>query len=236
MRPHLLVVQNAEFEDLGHFATAFEALGLSWRTVHAWDGERVPSSLGDQLGLVLLGGPQAVHLPEQWPSLEREMALVREAYAIRAPVLGVCLGAQLVAQALGGRARPGDGSEMGFAPVALAPEGRSDPVTAELAGGPPLLHLHHDTYDLPPGAVRLASSERYMEQAFRVGDRVYGLQFHVEMTPAVLERILPAEVDDLREAGVDVAALLAQARMLETSMAKAARAVAAGFAGCGCFL
>jgi GMP synthase (glutamine-hydrolysing) len=236
VRPHLLVVQNAEHEGLGHLAPAFDALGLTWQTVDAWDGDRVPSSLGDHLGLVLLGGPQSVYLPEQWPYLEREMALVREAHAIRAPVLGICLGAQLVAHALGGRVMRGDaGPEMGYAPLVLTDEGRADPLTRALGGDLPVLHLHHDTYALPPGATRLASTARYREQAFRVGDRTYALQFHPEFTVDMLERILPGESKDLAAAGVDADTVLAQARALDARTREAARAVAEGFVGCGCF-
>lgn len=237
MRPHLLVVQNAEREGLGHLAPAFDALGLTWSVVHAWDGERVPSSIGDHLGLVLLGGPQSVYLPEQWPYLEREMALVREAHAIRAPVLGVCLGAQLVAQALGGRVfRGGNGPEVGFAPLERAPEAAGDPVMRALPADLPVMHLHHDTYEMPPGATRLASTARYREQAFRVGDRTYALQFHPEFTVEMLERILPHETKDLAAAGVHASDVLAQARALDGQMREAARGVAEAFAGCGCFL
>lgn len=235
MIPPLLVLQNAEHEDLGHLAPAFRELGLSWRTVHAWDGERVPSTMSPHLGLVILGGPQSVYHPEQWPYLEREMALVREAHAVRAPVLGICLGAQLVAAALGGATMRGaNGPEAGFAPVLRTPEGDDDALMAAIPHELPVFHLHHDTFALPPEAVRLASTARYAEQAFRVGDRTYALQFHPEFGSATLERVLPHEAKDLQAAGVDAHEALAEGRALDASLAQACRGIARAFAACGC--
>lgn len=234
--PQLLVVQNEMEEGLGHLEETFRDAGFSWRTVRAWEGETVPSTLGQHLGLVLLGGPQAVHRAHEWPYLEREMALVREAHAMRAPVLGICLGAQIVAQALGGRALPGPaGPEVGYEPLDLAPEAGDDPLLRHVPADLPVLHLHHDTYEMPPDAVRLASTPRYKEQAFRLGDRTYGLQFHLEFTSQMLALALPQEAADLHKAGVDAGALVAQARRLDGRMAEACRGLAKGFFACGCF-
>lgn len=235
MNAHILVIQNEEHGGLGHLEEAFTAAGLTWRTVHAWDQERVPSTIAPHIGLVLLGGPQHVYHPEQWPYLDRQLALVREAHAVRAPVLGICLGAQLVAQALGGHVHPGaQGFEGGYTKLELTDAGEADAMTAPFHDAPAMM-LHGDTFELPPGATHLAKSDAYAAQAFRIGDRTYGLQFHPEFTAAQLEAILPQAAKDLHDAKLTAATILADARRHEPAVKKAAHALAQAFRGCGCF-
>jgi GMP synthase (glutamine-hydrolysing) len=135
---------------------------------------------------VVLGGEMGVGDAARWPHLHATMALIRHAARRAAPVLGICLGAQLAAEALGGRAYPGPaGLEVGWVEVELTPEGRADPVVGALLDGDPaapalVFQWHQDTYDPPPGATLLGSGDRYRQQAFRLGS-VVGVQFHPEV-------------------------------------------------------
>lgn len=214
----LLVVQNEPNEDLGHFAPAFARLGVEARTVRAFAGEPVPTRV-DADALVVMGGSPHVHDPASGPWMGDVMTLLRATHG-RKPILGICLGAQLLAQALGGRARPGPAEEIGVGPVRLTPEGAKDPLVGGL-GQTPAIHVHADTYDPPPGAVRLASTDAYPEQAFRVGAATYGLQFHLDLTPATLA----ANFGD--DPGLE--RLLVDAKRHEAATAEGARKVAEAF-------
>lgn len=215
----LLVVENEDACALAGLERGFVQAGLSWRVVRAHAGDAVPASMGGHPGLVVLGGAPHVYEPATAPWMEDAMRLVRHAHAGRVPVLGICLGAQLVAHALGGRAFRGHAPEEGFAPLRLAPDARKDPVVGHLDGAA-VLHLHDDTYMRPPGAALLASSDRYEEQAFRLGATTYGLQFHAEATPDLVRRLMPN--DDL---------LAREAKAREADLDAVADGVAAGFAG-----
>lgn len=150
-------------------------------------------------GLVLMGGPMSVADGAEFPFLVQERELLAAAIPAGVPVLGVCLGAQLLAAAGGGQVTPGEaGMEIGLGIVELTSEGRADPVLGPAGRVLPVLHWHGDTYSLPADGVRLASSVRYPEQAFRIGDRAYGLQFHVEVDEAAAQAMEPHLPDDVR--------------------------------------
>lgn len=120
------------------------------------------------------------------PYLHREIQYIRDAANRGQMVLGVCLGAQLIAKALGARVYPNAVKEIGWAPVSFTPAAASDPLLVGLSEPEMIFHWHGETFDLPPGAARLASSDACVNQAFRAGDRIYGLQFHLEVTPAMI--------------------------------------------------
>lgn len=157
-------------------------------------GDPVPAATEIE-GLIVMGGPMGVMDTEQHPGLTSEMKLIEEAVACDLPVLGVCLGAQLLAAALGARVYRGHGEEIGAGEVELVAD---DPVLGKEGGRLPVLHWHGDTFDLPGGAHLLASSSEYENQAFRFGERAYGLQFHVEIGREAAESILPHLPDHVR--------------------------------------
>ena len=137
-------------------------------------------------GLVVMGGPMGVHDSEDHPWLGPERELIRDAVDNGTPVLGVCLGSQQLAAALGAEVTSGPIEEVGPGQVELTAEGRRDPVLGPeyhgLSGtAVPCVHWHRDTFTLPSGAVHLAASRAFPHQAFRFGDRAYGLQFHIEV-------------------------------------------------------
>ena len=180
--PLLVVIEHAEDEGPGLIGEMAVGIGLQVRRVGIAD----PLPDLDQVtALVVMGGPQAVYAPDQ--RLRDEVALVHDAVTRGLPILGVCLGAQLLAFACGAAVRPGErGQELGLGAVTLTGSGQDDLVFAGCGPILPVLHWHGDTFELPRGSCHLARSDLYANQAFRLG-RAYGLQFHVEMDASLLE-------------------------------------------------
>jgi GMP synthase-like glutamine amidotransferase len=181
-----VVLQHAAFEGPGAIALALKDTGTEITLVRIDRGEAVPApdSVAGLGGLIALGGPMSVHDSLGW--LEEERFLLRAAVETGLPVLGVCLGAQQLAAALGGEVRAGAASECGVGEVHLTTAALDDPVFSPAPTPLPCVHWHAETFTLPEGAVRLAQNEAYQNQAFRVGRRAYGLQFHVEVTGALV--------------------------------------------------
>jgi GMP synthase (glutamine-hydrolysing) len=181
----LLVVQHEPDATPGLLTAAASAAGVELEVVEA-PGQPVPVGLGDAAGLVVLGGEMDADEIDAYPHLERTMALLRDAAGRGAPALGICLGAQLAAAALGGRAYPGPaGEELGWTKLELTGAGRADPVLGALGEPAEVFEWHHDTFEPPPGASQLARGARYEQQAFRLGS-VVGVQFHPEVDGALL--------------------------------------------------
>jgi GMP synthase (glutamine-hydrolysing) len=181
----LLVVQHEPSSPPGLLVDAATATGVELDVVAAPD-RQVPVELGDADGLVVLGGEMDADELDAYPHLEPTMALLRDAAARDAPTLGICLGAQLAANALGGRAYPGSaGEEVGWTKVELTAAGRADPVLGALAEPAEVFEWHHDILEPPPGAVQLARGALYEQQAFRLGS-VVGVQFHPEVDAPLL--------------------------------------------------
>jgi GMP synthase-like glutamine amidotransferase len=147
-----------------------------------------PGELG---GVVVMGGAMGVHDVAEFPWLDTERRWISKTVAEGVPVLGVCLGAQLLAASLGAAVTTGPSPEVGLGAVELTLEGRADPVLGPEGDGLAVIHWHGDTFEIPAGAVRLASGDRYANQAFRYGRVVYGLQFHIEVDDAMAEAWAP---------------------------------------------
>jgi GMP synthase-like glutamine amidotransferase len=177
-----VVLQHVVYEGPGAIALAVRDTGAELCLVRIDRGEPVPApdSLDGIGGLVALGGPMSVCDALDWLSAER--LYLRAAVESGLPVLGVCLGAQQLAAALGGEVTAGPAPEYGMGEVHLTPAANDDPVFGPAPTPLPCVHWHADTFTLPEGAVRLAQNDAYENQAFRVGRRAYGLQFHVEVT------------------------------------------------------
>ena len=218
-----IAIRHLHFEDLGTLAPVLAARGYAMRYVDATtDDLRAPDLLGADL-LVVLGGPIGAFDDAVYPFLADEVALVRQRLASGRALLGICLGAQLIARVLGAPVAPMGVKEIGFAPLALTPEGEASPLAA--LQGVPVLHWHGDRFGIPPGAVRLAATGVCDNQAFAVGHRVLALQCHLEADPREIERGLVGHANELVQAGVDPCVLREQARGLQDSLPKAAAAV-----------
>lgn len=176
----MLVLQHVDCEPPAEYEDVLIERGIGVERVLLADGAVLPDWRGFA-GVIVMGGPMGAYDTGKFAWLEPELALIREAATAGWPVWGVCLGAQLLAAALGARVWAGPRPEVGVLDVDLTPAARDDPVFGGLTGPVPALQWHADTFDLPDGAVLLASSAMYPHQAFRVGS-AYGIQFHVEVT------------------------------------------------------
>ena len=219
------VLQHHEEENAGTLGDVLHARGIEARTVHGYLGEPIPKRLDEAAGLVILGGPMGVSDQDRHPFLTDELTLIGDALAHDAPVLGICLGGQLLAHALGATVGKAPQPEIGWYPLRLTDAARRDHVWAGLASPCPSFQWHEDSFDLPPGAALLASSEMTPCQAFRSGASAYGLQCHLEVTEALLERWLAVWESELPEGKVTTDAVLAQGRRELSSLERTAQAV-----------
>jgi len=201
MRVH--VIQHVPFEVPGLIAQWTLERGHTITTTRAWADE-FPSEAGEGL-LVVLGGPMGAADDDALPWLRPEKRFIAETIAAGQPVLGVCLGAQLIALVLGGSLRRNRETEIGWYPVMLTPEGEESPLFAEWPAEAVVGHWHGDTFELPDGMQPVLSSAHCRNQAFVFDDRVVGLQFHLEWTPELLGGMLEACADELAEPGPAIA-------------------------------
>jgi len=205
-----LVVQHVAVEGTGRIAGALAAAGVATDTIRVYEGETVPRELTGAHGLVVMGGPMGVYEAHRYPHLNDERALIARAVAEGVPVLGVCLGSQLLAAALGAEVRPSGRQEIGWLPVELRAAAARDPLFAGVPETFAPLHWHGDVFDLPPGAESLASSALTAHQVFRAGDRAWGVLFHLEVDAAQVAAMAQTFSSDLVSAGIDAAALVAE--------------------------
>jgi len=176
-----LVVKHIDCEGPGVLGEVFARHAVDITLAHPYRGEPLPAVSGHDF-LVILGGPMGVYERDRYPFIDAEAELVRQAVSRDIPILGICLGSQIVADALGGRVTKHSAKEIGAMTVTLTPDGTGDPLFQALDPLLPVFQWHGDMFSIPPGAVRLASSPITPNQAFRHGRATYGIQFHLEVT------------------------------------------------------
>jgi len=200
----ILVFQHVAAEPLGTLDPLIRQRGHRVKFVNFERQPEAKPRLDRYKGLIVLGGPMNVEDRDARPHLQTEIAAIREALAQGKPVLGICLGAQLLAHALGGEVRRHHVSEIGWYDLATTAAGRSDPVFAPLGDIAPIFQWHGYTFSLPAGVAHLARTNTCENQAFRHGDNAYGFQFHLEMDKPLIERWLnlPNYRDELIAAGL----------------------------------
>jgi GMP synthase (glutamine-hydrolysing) len=206
-----LAVRHVPFEDLGLFEGVLLERGFAIAYREAPVDDLAASDLRECDLLVLLGGPIGVYERDIYPFINAEIALAEARIARGRPLLGICLGSQTIAAALGAQVYPGNrGKEIGWAPITLTGAGAGSPLAHLASDRARVLHWHGDSFDLPKGAMRRASTERYRNQAFAHGEGVLGLQFHPEVTAKSLERWFVGHACEIAATpGVDVKALRA---------------------------
>lgn len=191
LEPRVLVVRHVPEEALGRLQLELSACRVALEVADCfaadWPG-RVARGFdpANYDGLVVMGGPMSANDAERFPHLAVELDWLRAATAAGLPTLGICLGAQLLAKALGGRVYRHQVPEIGWYSIELLPAAAEDPLLGQGIGHATVFHWHNDTFELPPGAVQLARSATCPQQAFRIGN-VWGLQFHPEMTAAMAD-------------------------------------------------
>ncbi len=196
----ILVVQHVPHEPLGTLDRLLRAARIRIKFVNF---SRNPDTVPDITGydaLIVLGGPMNVDEGHRYPHLLTEMRLLQAALDAGLPILGICLGAQLLAHVLGAHVGRNRAQELGWHPVRLTAAGEQDPALHHLADGRQVFHWHGDTFAIPAGAVHLAESDLCANQAFRYGQHAYGLQFHLEADEPVIERWLRIYQADLAAA------------------------------------
>lgn len=223
MRP-LLAIQHTPVENLGTIESVLREASIPYEYVRTYEGEPIPGNAEGLRGLIVLGGPMGVYETEQYPHLKEEIQLIKDALERDIPVLGVCLGSQLLAQALGAEVRPTGTKELGWGEVKTTDEAFYDSLFGSLGGRFTAFHWHGDAFELPEGAALLASSVPTSVQAFRFGEKAYGLLFHLEVDEWLVRRILDTFEEEAREAGEDPYEILRQTPThLPQLMARAAR-------------
>ncbi len=201
-----ICLQHVPFEGPGAFATVLRGRGVSiQRYLVPKDG--LPEDPGDLL--IVMGGPMSVNDPDSW--MAEETAFIRSALLAGKPVIGVCLGSQFMAKALGATVRPGKALEIGMTPVRLTPEGKHDPVFKTFPESFEVFEWHGEVFDLPNDCVPLAGSALAPLQAFRYGTRAYGLLFHLEMEQNGIEALCHHCPHDLSRAKLNALTIKRQA-------------------------
>lgn len=206
----VLVIQHGASAGPLRLGAALRDHGHRLRVVRLDRSEPLPPDLDDIDAVVTMGGPHSANDDHPW--LEREMDLLRQADAVQLPVVGVCLGCQVLARALGGTVAPLPGGiELGWHDVTLTPAGAEDVVHAGVAWQAPMLHWHREhVTEAPPGARVLARSQRCPIQAWARGLRTYAFQYHPEIDPATIETWAAEQPRELEEAGVTLDGLMAR--------------------------
>ena len=193
----VLVFQHDPFEDLGFFGEVLDKQGADYRVLRLFEGEMPAEEWGQVKALIVLGGWMSVDEENEYPFLRWEKRIIRAAIDEAVPMLGICLGAQLIAAELGASVFRGSVKEIGWSPISITPHGQVDSLLGYMPENATVFQWHGSGFDLPPGAIRLATSAHYGTQAFRLGKTIYGLQFHLEVTPPMILRWIEERSKDL---------------------------------------
>ena len=200
-----LAIRHVPFEHLGTLAPLLTDQGFDVTYLEAGVDSLGSAGLPDLL--VILGGPICAYQEAEYPFIADELALILRQLDAGKPLIGICLGAQLIARALGARVYPGSAKEIGWSPLVPTDKGRGSCLAPLAENDWQVLHWHGDVFDLPEGAVALASTPATPNQAFTLGDTVLGLQFHIEAVSAEIEHWLIGHAVELAEAGIDLSKL-----------------------------
>lgn len=225
MTGHVLALRHVPFEDLGILQPLLHSRGYELNYLDVGVDVISPEiTLAPDI-LIVLGGPIGVYDTDSYPALKAEEDAVASRLQTGTPTVGICLGAQLIAKALGAEVTSTGRKEIGYSPIRITPEAR-DSFLAPL-DGVPVLHWHGDEFHIPDGAVRLAETPEFPNQAFSVGNNILGLQFHMEADHTQIERWLIGHTHELASAGIDPKRIRADAAHYGPALADIARDVLA---------
>jgi GMP synthase (glutamine-hydrolysing) len=216
-----LVLRHVAFEGLGVLAELLPDYGFATRICEIGVEPFPAAEISECDLLIVLGGPIGVYENEAYPFVFGEMVAISARLGSKKPTLGICLGAQFMAAALGASVAPGPAREIGYAPLTLTDEGRASPLAC--LEGSSVLHWHGDSLDLPAGGKNLAFTAHCQHQAFALDSYALALQFHVEVEPAALEAWLIGHAVELNKAGIDPREIRAQAAEFGVATAEAGK-------------
>jgi GMP synthase (glutamine-hydrolysing) len=203
MNKHVVILRHVAHEPAGTLELALAKANVEFRYLDLFAQRPEYFDVNEILGLAVMGGPMSVNDVEKYPYLAYEPDWIRQTVNLGIPLLGICLGAQLIAKALGAKVYPNEIKEIGWYPLELTRAAADDRLFAGCGPKMTVFQWHGDTFDLPSGAVHLAQSPLCRNQAFRVGPSAYGLQFHIEMTAEMVEDWLTESVNSRELATVD---------------------------------
>ena len=195
----LHVLQHVPFEDAANIGVWALEQGFTITTTHLYLNESLPDPESIDM-LVIMGGPMNIYQHDLYPWLVPEKQFIKAAIEANCIVLGVCLGSQLICDALGGKVTRNEHTEIGWFPVTLTEAGQNPDSLLHVLGSPfEAFHWHGDTFSIPPGAIHLAFSEACAHQAFQYGDRVLGMQFHLDYSQQSIQTMVDNCADELIE-------------------------------------
>ncbi|AVG41455.1 glutamine amidotransferase [Achromobacter insolitus] len=223
MSLNAVAIRHVPFEDLGILAPILAERGYSVQYLDAGIDAIDAATLGNADLVVVLGGPIGVYETGRYPFLELELRAIAHRLRLDKPTLGICLGAQLMAAALGAEVVSTGRAEIGYAPLTLTPQGQESVLSA--VESVPVLHWHGDQFAIPEGAARLAETPGFPNQAYALGPRILGLQFHLEADAAQIERWLIGHACELSLRHIDPAAIREDARRYGQQLECSARLV-----------
>jgi len=218
-----IALRHIQFEDVGTFDRILAEHGYRLQYCDPTQNTLDNTTIQNADVLIVLGGPIGAYDEQRYPFLEKELFIVRQRLESGRPILGICLGAQLIARALGANIYPLGVKEIGFAPVTLTPAGKTSVLAA--LGDTAVLHWHGDQFDIPANASHLASTSIGRNQAFAIGCNVLGLQFHLEADTRNIEHWLVGHANELEQAGISPCKLRTDAAQFGNRLTIAAHAV-----------
>ena len=183
-----LIIKHIRTEGPGTIGDYLKDNGISFRLIELWRGIRLPDDLREISAVISLGGPMNVYEEKEYPFLAEENRFIKQLIEQEVPFLGVCLGAQLLAKAAGAKVYKAPVREIGWFKVRLTPEGEKDPFFDDVGDELDVFQWHGDTFDVPKGAKLLAKGDQVPNQVIKVGERAYGVQFHLEVDETVLKK------------------------------------------------
>jgi GMP synthase (glutamine-hydrolysing) len=198
MKKMAVVIQHVPHEGLGTLAWELKKSGIEPIYIKLYKGDAVMGSVPEGSTLIVMGGPMGVYEEDKYPFIKDELRLLEWAFKNNVPTLGICLGAQLMARAAGGRVYRGKTKEIGWHRIRLSAEGRRDALFSGFPEEFTVFQWHGDTFDLPAGATLLASSNAFPNQLIRVGRNAYGFQFHLEVTQKMIREWLMENAEELK--------------------------------------
>ncbi len=210
MNDNILILQHAACEHAGNIAAALRRANRGSVTLEVYAGQSIPDDMASYAGLVVMGGPMSVYEQAEYSFIIDELRLIQQALAQNKPILGVCLGSQLLAAALGAAVFPGPRKEIGWHHISRLPAAKDDALCEALPDSFMAMHWHGDIFDLPVGAVPLLRSDLTAIQAFRYGNNAYGLLCHLELTYPQIDCMTREFRGELNQAGVSGADILKQ--------------------------
>ena len=207
----VIVLQHAPNEGLGIIGPILEKRDLIPHFVRLYEGDEVPDSIDRVAALIILGGPMSANDVSNHPYIKDEIRLIQDAFRFGTSILGICLGAQLIALAAGAAVYKGSEKEIGWYDISLTADGGRDPLFGTLPETLKVFQWHGETFDMPVGSSRLATSDLFENQLIRVVGHAYALQFHLEVDEAMIRSFIEAGGEELAElkGSIDPDAVLA---------------------------